>query len=135
MTVHFLTDHTLYNFMDEKQFVNHNGTKLRARIDHLTGILDGIPIDGNFRNAHSLTFCISGNYKKKQHVFYLIGKNTNTAASFMDFVERMVAEGFLIHQKILVMDNASIHCKKLLFWKITCGQPKSMVIHSMSLSP
>ena len=109
MIINKLSDHTLYNFVDEKHLVNHNGTKLRGRIDPVTGILNGIPVDGNFRDAHNLICCISGNHRKERHVFYAIGKDNGTAEAFMNFVERMVAEKFLIHGEILILDNAAVH--------------------------
>ena len=104
-----LHDHTKFNFLDEKHLVNHNGQSIRGRVDPTTGYLDGIPVSGNFRDANNIICCISGNYRKQQHVFYAIRKANTTSAVFMDFVETMVAAKFLIHDEILVMDNAAIH--------------------------
>ena len=104
-----LHDHTKFNFIDEKHLVNHNGQSIRGRVDPITGYLDGIPVDGSFRDANNIVCCISGNPCKMQHVFYAIRKATTTSSVFMDFIETMVAAKFLVHDEVLVMDNAAIH--------------------------
>ena len=104
-----LHDHTMFNFIDEKHIVNHNGQSIRGRVDPVTGVLDGIPVSGDFRDANNIICCISGNHRKLQHLFYAIRKANTTSETFMDFIETMVAAKFLRHNEVLVMDNAAIH--------------------------
>ena len=111
MSCNILHDHTRFNFVDEKHLVNHNGQDIKGRVDPTTGILEGIPVSGDFRDANNIICCISANHRKMQHVFYAIRKKNTDSSAFMDFIERMVAEKFLIHNEILVMDNAAIHVK------------------------
>ena len=102
-------DHMLYNFIDEKHFANHQGHEIRGRADPLTGILEGIQVDGNFRDAKSIIACVSPNPAKECPLFFTMGRKTNNGYSFMAFVEMMVACKFLRHREVLVMDNAPIH--------------------------
>ena len=111
MFVNVVGDHTLFNFLDEKHFTNHNGQELKARVDPITGILPSIPVDGDFREAHNLMACISVNHRKSNHMFYTFNKEKGTASYFEAFIRAMVEQGFLTHGEVLVMDNASIHVK------------------------
>jgi hypothetical protein len=53
--------------------------------------------------------CISGNALKQKHAVYTIGEDNGTLALFMSFCILMVESGWLVHDEILVMDNAAVH--------------------------
>ena len=95
-------DHNIYNSVDKKHFTNFLGHEI-------TGILEGVPVGGNFQNAKLIIACVSPNSAKTQHMFYTIGADMNNAQSSMAFVEMMVVHQFLKHGELLVMDNAPVH--------------------------
>ena len=135
MYVDYFSDHTIFNFLDEKHVYNHNGHDLRVRINPFTGLIDGIPVSGNFRDSYTLTACISANHRKDKNVFFTINKKLNTSKSFMDAVKKMVEEKFLLHHEILIMDNAAIHvggeAKRLedyLWETIVDGRPLKVLV-------
>ena len=111
MFVNVVGNHTLFNFLDEKHFTNHNGQKLRARVDPLSGSLPCIPVDGDFREAHNLMACVSVNHRKDDHIMYTLTKEKGALLYFKAFVRLMVESGFLTHGEVLIMDNATIHSK------------------------
>ena len=90
MFVNVVRDHTLFNFLDEKHFMNHNSQTLKARVDPITGILPSIPVDGDFCEAHNLMACISVNHRKSNHIFYTFNKEKGTASYFEAFIRVMV---------------------------------------------
>ena len=109
MYLSVISDYSVFNFLDKKHFAKGDCFSYRGRADPLTGILEGIPVDGNFRESQTLMACVSPNAMKDKHVFYTVAKETNNAYSFMAFVELMVLYRFLRHNEVLVMDNAPIH--------------------------
>ena len=109
MTVEHIGDNLRFNFIDEKHVVNHNGVKTKARADPLTGNVEGIMVDGNFRDSRSLVATISINPKKRSNCYYAMTKGTINAEYFMDFIKTMVYDGFLLPREVLVMDNAAVH--------------------------
>lgn len=143
MYLSLLKDHTKLNFVDEKHLVNNQGQNLKVRADPVTGILDGIPVSGNFRDAQSIIACISANHEKERHLYYTIDRETNNAESFLAFIEGMVRDRFLIHDEILIMDNAPIHrggsaaiIEDFLWSTIVDGRPlKILVIYLPTRSP
>ena len=143
MHIALVHNHMLFNFLDEKHFANHQGQEIRARADPLTGILDGIQVDGNFCDAKSIIACISPNPNKDRHIFFTISRETNNAYVFMAFVEMMVIQGFLRHQEVLVMDNAPIHTggaaasiDDFLWNQVVDGQPlRILVLYLPTRSP
>lgn len=112
MHINYIKDHTLFNFCDEKHLVNHNGKKLKVRKDPLTGDVPGVTVDSTFRDSHTIICTISANYRKGQHVYYTVTDEKNTAKKFMEYVENMVKDKFLIHNEVLILDNARIHTGK-----------------------
>ena len=104
-----MVNHTFFNFLDKKHFINHNGQKLRARVDPLSGSLPCIPVDGDFREAHNLMPCVLVNHRKSEHIIYTLTKEKGTSSYFEEFVRLMVESGFLTHGEVLIMDNATIH--------------------------
>ena len=143
MYLSLAADHMVYNFLDEKHFANHQGHEIRGRSDPVTGILEGIPVEGNFRDAKSIIACVSPNPMKDRHVFFTIGRDTNNGYSFMAFVEMMVTTKFLRHGEVLVMDNAPIHTggaaasiEDFLWNQVVDGQPlRILVLYLPTRSP
>ena len=83
--------------------------RVKQRVDPLTGILEGIPVSGDFRDTRTIMACISVNHRKENHIYYNCNSDTNNADSFMAFIESMIESGFLVHGEVLVLDNAQIH--------------------------
>jgi hypothetical protein len=87
--------------------------------------------------------CISGNLLKQKHAIYMIGKENGTPALFMSFCVLMVESGWLVHEEILVMDNAAIHMGheardlEQWFWELIVeGRPLHvLVIYLPTRSP
>ena len=109
MTVDYINDNLRFNFVDEKHVVNHNGVETRVRPNPLTGKVDALLVDGNFRESMSLVATISANPRKRQHCYYALTKNNINAEYFMGYVEAMVQDGFLLPREVLVLDNAAVH--------------------------
>jgi hypothetical protein len=104
-----LWDHTKFNFLDEKHLVNSDTEKSKQRRCPLTGRNDFISVSGDFRKAYNMIACISANPLKQQPAVYSIGEENGTAAAFMSFCNLMVESGWLLHNEILVLDNAAVH--------------------------
>jgi transposase len=87
--------------------------------------------------------CISSNPKKLTHTVYTIREHNGTAAAFVSFCQMVVQTRWLVHEKILVLDNAGIHtgCKSAdfeqFFWEtIVDGRPLHvLVIYLPTRSP
>lgn len=109
MFLNVVNNHQAFNFLDEKHIVNYNGIELKGRTDPLTGIVEGVEVDGDFRDSKTIMACVSVNPNKQQHVAYTIGSGNNTAISYVHFIEMLVVSKFLTHGEVLVLDNAAIH--------------------------
>ena len=102
-----------FNFLDEKQFVNHDCIRRKIRRDPLTGKIPAIYVSGNFRDAHNIFACISASEQKRNKpIAYQIERRNGTAKRFLDFICNMIATQWLRHDKVLIMDNAAIHVGK-----------------------
>ena len=110
LTVEYINDNLRFNFVDEKHVVNHNGVEQRVRANPLTGMVDALPVSGNFRDSRSLVATISVNPNKTKHIFYTMTSDTINADFFMYYIQAMVKEGFLKPREVLVLDNAAVHC-------------------------
>ena len=135
MYINYLKDHTIFNFCDEKHLVNHNGKKLKVRVDPLTGDVPGVTVDSTFRDSHTIICTISANYRKDKHVYFTVNDEKNTAKHFMEYVKNMVADGFLIHNEVFILDNAAIHTgkeskdlEKYLWDTIVDGKPLHILV-------
>ena len=109
MMLDLISDHSKFNFLDEKHIWNHNGQKLRVRRNPITGQIPSVKVSGNFRDSQSIIACITTNKTKPQKLFFTIGKQNNDSDTFMLFVRLMVAHRFLRHGEVIVMDNCAIH--------------------------
>jgi hypothetical protein len=58
---------------------------------------------------YNMIACISSNPRKLTHTVYTISEYNGLAAAFVSFCELMVQSWWLVHDKILVMDNTGIH--------------------------
>ncbi len=104
-----LYDHSCFCFLDEKHLVNLDTVKSKQLNWPLTGQRDFISVSGDFWQTYNRIACISGNPLKEQPAIYTIGKENGTAASFMVLCALMVDTGWLVHDEILIMDNAAVH--------------------------
>ena len=86
MYLSVIRDHSVFNLLNEKHFANSDGFSYRGGADPLTGILEGIPVNGIFRESQTLMASVSLNTMKDKHVFYTTTKETNNAYSFMVFL-------------------------------------------------
>jgi transposase len=82
-------------------------TKVRA--NPLTGYIPCIYVNGDFRDAYNLFAIISANPRKQSPVTYSIGRDNGNAASFLSFIEFLLARNWFERGDVLIMDNASIH--------------------------
>jgi transposase len=55
------------------------------------------------------SLCSANPLLKQTHCVYTIGEENGTAESFMSFCQLMVQSRWLIHDEILIMDNAAVH--------------------------
>ena len=143
MHMSIISDHSRFSFIDEKHLVNSDCSEVKQRVDPLTGILEGIPVSGDFRDTRTIMACISVNPRKENHIFYNCSSDTNNADSFMAFIESMIEYGFLVHGEVLILDNAQIHIggsakalEELLWNTIVNGKPLNcLVIYLPTRSP
>ena len=125
-----------FNFLDEKQFVNHDCIRRKIRRDPLTGKIPAIYVSGNFRDAHNIFACISASEQKRNKpIAYQIERKNGTAKSFLDFICNMIATRWLRHDEVLIMDNAAIHVgkearvvKDLLWETVIDGRPLRILV-------
>jgi hypothetical protein len=109
LKVSLFEDHSPWKFLDKKHLVNKDTLPNTVRACPLTGQVPAIPVSGDFREAYTLFAVISTNPNKPYPVDYMIGCENGNAASFVPFIEYLIATRFFAHDKILVMDNAAIH--------------------------
>ena len=105
----FYSDHTKFNFIDEKHLVNSDCLPRKYRCNPNTGKMDALPVSGDFRESYNLIAVVSPNPEKQHPVEYSIGKQNGTAASFLTFVEYLISRNYFTRGEILVLDNAAIH--------------------------
>jgi hypothetical protein len=103
------SDHSKYNFIDEKHIFNKDVYSTRVRKDPLTGKLPCIHVSGDFRKAYNIMAVISANPDKEYPIDYTIGEENGTSEAFVAFITYLIAKRFLRHNEFVVMDNASIH--------------------------
>lgn len=74
----------------------------------VTGKVEDVTVDSDFRNTYAIVgFC---GIDRRTHPFqYTLHDYTNDATAFCDAVEDAVANGFLLHWDMLVLDHAAIH--------------------------
>jgi hypothetical protein len=103
------SDHSKYNFVDEKHIFNKDVYSTKVRKDPLTGKLPSIHVSGDFRKAYNIMAVISANPEKEYPIDYTIGEDNGTSEAFLAFMTYLIAKRFLLHNEFVVMDNASIH--------------------------
>ena len=100
------------NFLDEKHIVNRDCHPKKVRADPLTGQCPAIFVSGDFRDAFNVFACISASKLKKKPIAYNIQRNKGDAVSFVAFINDMIANRWLMHDEILIMDNSAVHIGK-----------------------
>jgi transposase len=104
-----LPDHSKFHWLDEKHMVNKDAEATKVRADPLTGYIPCIYVNGDFRDAYNLFAIISASPRKVSPVAYSVGRDNGNAASFLAFIEFLLARNWFEHGDVLIMDNASIH--------------------------
>jgi hypothetical protein len=135
LKVSMFEDHSRWNFLDEKHLVNKDTLPNRVRACPLSGRVPAIPVSGDFREAYNLFAIISNNPNKPYPVDYMIGRENGNAASFVAFIEYLIATRFFAHDEFLVMDNAAIHMgaeaaivEDLLWDIVVDGEPLHVLV-------
>jgi hypothetical protein len=71
-------------------------------------------MSGDFRDSYSIMAIISPNPQKPYPMDYTIGKGNGTSEAFVGFLTYLIANLILLHNRFLLMDNATIsmasHC-------------------------
>lgn len=123
------------NFLDKKHIVNHNCIPKKVRNDPLTGERPAIFVSGNFCDTFNIFVCISVNPVKKTPIAYHIERNNWTAVCFVAFISNMIKKGWLLHNEILIMDNATVHTgkqssivKDFLWYTVIDGRPLKILV-------
>jgi hypothetical protein len=105
-----LTDKSRFCFIDKKHLVNSDTVTKKLHRCPISGRLDFISVSDDFRDTYNMIACMSSNPRKLAHTVYTsIGEYNGMTAAFVSFCEMMVQSRWLVHNKILVMDNAGIH--------------------------
>jgi transposase len=138
-----LKDKSRYHFIDEKHLVNKDIYAKKVRADPLTGRTDSVPVSGDFRDAYNLLAIISSDPNKEHLIEYSIGPENGTSASFMAFIEYLLAIKWFRHNDILVLDNAAVHIGghsdilEDLLWELEVdGRPLNcLLVHLPTRSP
>ncbi len=137
------SDHSKYNFLDEKHVWNKDVYAKKVRKDPLTGKLPCIHVSGDFRESYNIMALISSNPQKAYPMDYTIGKENGTSEAFVGFLTYLIAKRFLLHDEFLIMDNATIHSRgnarvieDMLWETIVDGRPLHiLVIYLPTRSP
>jgi transposase len=104
-----LPNRTKFHWLDEKHLLNRDVESNKVRADPLTGYIPCIFVNGDFRDAYNLVAIISASPTKERPVAYSVGRENGTAASFLVFIQFLLANSWFERGDVLIMDNASIH--------------------------
>ena len=104
-----ITNPFIWNFIDEKHFLNGDCVPDRLRVNPIDGSLAYIPVSGNFREAHNMMCCISTNPYKDRPIAYTLGEFNGDSSAFVTYVQWLIQIGQIRHNEVIVMDNARIH--------------------------
>jgi hypothetical protein len=104
-----LPDHSKFHWSDEKHIVNKDVEATKVRADPRTGCIPCIYVNGDFRDAYNLFAIASANPRKSSPVACSVGRENGNAASFLGFIEFLLAINWFNQGDVLIMDNASIH--------------------------
>ena len=89
--------------------MNKSSYAAKVRADPMTGLVDCIPVSGDFRSSHNLIGAITIDKKSILPMVYHISKSNNTAKQFMSFMRALILDGWFRHLDVLVLDNAAVH--------------------------
>jgi transposase len=102
-------DHSKFHWLDEKHMVNKDAEATKVRADPLTGRIPCVHVNGDFRDGCNLFAIVSASPRKVSPVACSVGRDNGNAASFLAFIEFLLARNWFEHGDVLIMDNASIH--------------------------
>jgi hypothetical protein len=77
------SDHSKYNFIDEKHIYNKDVYTTKVRADPLDGKLPCIHVRGDFREAYNAMAIILPNPSKPYPIDYTIAEENGTSEAFM----------------------------------------------------
>jgi hypothetical protein len=92
------SDHSNYNFIDEKHIYNKDVYATKVRADPLDGRLPCIHVSGDFREAYNIMAVISSNPDKPYPIDYTIAEENGTSEAFVGFMTYLIAKRFLRHE-------------------------------------
>ena len=91
--------------------VNGDCQSKTVRADPLNGRVREILVDGSFQEAYTLKK-IRANPNKNTPIHYHITQDNGTAAAFIAYVEKMIADKWFEPYDVLIMENAAIHTRR-----------------------
>ena len=97
-----------FKFADEKGIEGTSLFSKPGRADPCTGLVDCVPVDGDFRKRYNLIACMSAD-STKQPIQYTLGEENGTSAAFMAFMEHLLIVGWFNRYDVLILDNCVIH--------------------------
>jgi hypothetical protein len=95
-------------FWEEKHLKGRELFSQKGQRDPQTSIVEHVCISSDFQNAYTI-IGICGVAQETVPFDYVLHEGTNNAGFFSDVILMMVADETLVHDDVLVMDNASIH--------------------------
>ena len=138
-----LSDHSVINCLDEKHIVNKDALPTKVRACPMTGYTPYLQVSGDFREAFNIFAVISSNPRKSKAMEHWITKDNGNANSFVMFIKMLIVSKWLLHDEILIMDNARIHTAEeavivmdLLWDTVIDGRPlRNLIIYLPTRSP
>jgi len=103
-----INDPSRLKFGDEKHLDGADLYKRKVRPNPVTGEVDGILVEGGFRDRFNIN-AIMGLDPNKPALFVSIEEDTNDAASYMAFIILALLSGYFNRWDIFVLDNWTGH--------------------------
>jgi hypothetical protein len=91
MEFRLMPDHSKFHWLDEKHIVNKDVEGANVRADPRTGCIPCVCVNGDFRDTCNLFAIMSANQRKSSPVACSIGRENGNAASFLGFIEFLLA--------------------------------------------
>ena len=97
-------DPSRFKFIDEKGLKGTDLFYRKARQDPVTGIMDAMPVDGDFRNTYNLIAAIASDFQKSP-IVAIAGPDNGKSANFIAFIIHLLEKQWFNKYDILVLDN------------------------------